>query len=65
MFEAQKEKCIKRYKVCLVFGGLEVLAKRLLKGCGVICIGHGSEPLLIKEQAENQKMVDKPEESKL
>ena len=48
-----------------MIGGLEVLAKRLLKGCGVICIGHGSEPLLIKENAENQKMKDKLEESKL
>ena len=46
-----------------MIGGLEVLA--FIKGCGIICIGHGSEPLLIKEQAENQKMVDKPEESKL
>ena len=47
-----------------MIGGLEVLAKRLLKGCGIICIGHEYEPLLIKEQAENHKMKDKPEKSK-
>ena len=31
-----------------MIGGLEVLAKRLLKGCGIICIGHVSEIVINK-----------------